>query len=118
MPASRAARRRNYGYYAASAMTLQLRRYNVADPTTSVNCFVNYAGNDVYEVTMNGETFRFLSREAAAVYISLMVGEASFFDYELLMGQTWSPHFSAVQAQCDEWVIKRLLLLLRDARRY
>jgi len=87
------------------------------DPGSSLSCLVNYAGDDVYEVTLYGTTLRFLSREATAVYLTLVVGEASTFDYDLLLARSWAPHYSAVQACCDATVMQRLLLLLRDVRR-
>ena len=77
-----------------------------------------YLGDDVYEVQANGATLRFLSRQAAAVYLELLIGKATAFDYDLqLTAQGWASAYSAQQASCERWVLQNLLLLLRDARR-
>lgn len=114
-----AGRRRRHGgiSHPVSALTLQLRRYNVLEPAASLCCLVSYLGDDAYEVRANGEFLRFLSREAAAAYLSVVLGDAAFFDYSLLRTHDWATHYTARQATADAWVLRRLLLLLRDARR-
>lgn len=101
----------------ASALTLRLWRYDFAVPALSIGSVVNYLGDDVYEVQANGATLRFLSRQAAAVYLELLIGKATAFDYDLqLTAQGWASAYSAQQACCERWVLQNLLLLLRDAR--
>jgi hypothetical protein len=97
-------------------MELQLHRFDFAAPSSSVSCQVSYAGDDVYVVYANGTSLRFLSREAAAVYLNMLLGDSSSFDYDLLLTRTRTPHFGARQATCELWVLQHLLLLLRDAR--
>jgi hypothetical protein len=124
------------------AVVLHLQSLGFPQRASPPSCKVTYEGDDVYSVrttgevadhfrtscdgdaqlpwqhlSARGERLRFLSRDATAAYLALVLGERSCLDCRLFHYANFRGAHLANWQSCDVETLRRLLLVLRDARR-